>query len=130
MNHLYQKTFDHVYMSEDRVRSLRAVLASHCSDPETEVITMNKQKILRRPATFLVAVLLIAALSVTALACGKYVTYQIRSGNDGAQTPPENSITFDLTEQGSDVTFHSYEYTEENGEVQVFLDDDDWGNLD
>lgn len=135
MNRLYQRTFDRVRIPEDRARSLRAVLASHCSEPETEVIIMNKQKFLRRPAAFLIAILLIGALSITALACdgGRViyrigdVIYQIVSGDADL---PENGVTDDLTDREPDAVIDSYEYIEEDGTVRIVLKDEDWANID
>lgn len=138
MNRLYQRTFDHVHMPEDRARSLRAVLASRCSEPETEVIMMNKRKFLRRPAAFLIAILLIGALSITALACdgGRVihqigdVIYQIVAGDADL---PADGVTYDLTDQEPDAVLDSSEYTEyieEDGTVRIILNDGDGANID
>ena len=120
MNHLYQRTFDHIRMPEDRARALRTDLASRCSQPETEVIFMNKKTILRRPASLLVAILLIAALSVTALACGGRVLYRILSDDE---IPAVTGTVYDLTDQ--EVETVPYEYTEENGEIWVTFPTED-----
>ena len=114
MNRLYRNTFDQIVMPEDRAQALRTALASHCSPPETEVISMNKQKFLRRPASFLVAILLIAALSITALACGGRVLYRVLSEDE---IPPVTGPIHDLT--GQDIETIPYEFTEENGEILV-----------
>lgn len=125
MNQLYQRTFDHVRMPEDRARSLRAALASRCSSTETEVISMKKQTMLRRPTLLVAAALLIAALSLSALACGSRVIYRILSDKNDVPAFPENSTTYDLTGQEFD-TGLPYTYTEEDGEIQVFLPEDGW----
>lgn len=131
MNRLYQRTFDQVHMPEDQARSLRAVLASRCSQSETEVTIMNKQKFLRRPAAFLIAALLVGALSITALACdGGELIYRIGDViyqiiYDGAeQNLPEDAVSIDLTDPDPDVVvIDSYEYVEEdNGTVRISFD--------
>lgn len=115
MNDLYQRTFDQINMSEERVQSLRAELASRCSATETEVIPMKKST-LRHSTSFLIAAALAALMSVSALACGVYyyVTYQVNDGND----IPDNAI--DLTD---DTNFESgsYNYREEDGQIIVDL---------
>lgn len=112
MNKLYQRTFDRLEMPEEAARSIRASLALHCSPHETEVISMKKT-IVHRSATFLVAAILIAMLSVGALAGGiyYYVSYDVR---DGVGTP-EGAI--DLTGQNADFEAGDYEYREENGVI-------------
>lgn len=114
MNQLYQRTFDHVTMSEDYARSLRLALASRCSDHEMEVIPMKKN-VVRRSTSFLVAVILIVAMSVSALACGiyYYVTYEVEEGVE----IPEGA--FDLTGQDADFEVDSYDYREEDGMIIV-----------
>lgn len=139
MNRLYQRTFDHVHMPEDRARSLRAVLASRCSKPETEVTIMNKQKFLRRPAAVLIAVLLIGALSITALACDGGgiinrigdVIYQFIS-DDAEQGSPEGTVAIDLTDPELDVAIiDSYDYIEEDdGTVRISLGGAAWADAD
>lgn len=134
MNRLYQKTFDHVRMPEDRARAMRAVLASRCSQSETEAVIMNKRKFLRRPAAILIAVLLIGALSITALAAdgGRIIhqigdiIYEIVSGDT---VLPADTVTIDLTDQDV-ITFDSYEFTEEDGEIWISLNDADQAKLD
>lgn len=118
MNQLYQRTFDHVTMSEDHARSLRSALASHCSNNVTEVIPMKKT-IMHRSTAFLVAVVLIAAMSVSALACGiyYYVTYEVQ---EGVEIPED---AFDLTEQDADFEMDSYDYREEDGMIIVDFDE-------
>ena len=125
MNRLYQKTFDHVRMPEDRAQALRGALASRCPDTQTEVIAMNKKTCLRRPALLFAAVLLIAALSLSALACGGYVVYQVVTGKDAQM--PENGTTYELTEP---VEVMPYEYTEQDGQIYVSFDAGDWENVD
>ena len=114
MNQLYQRAFDHVTMPEDHARSLRSALASHCSNNETEVIPMKKHFV-RRSTSFLVAAILIAAMSVSALACGiyYYVTYEVREGVEFSED------AFDLTEQDADFEMESYDYREEDGMIIV-----------
>lgn len=116
MNDLYQRTFDQIHMSEERVRSLRAELASHCSNTETEVNSMSKHTAFRRSTSFLIAAALVAAMSISALACGVYyyVTYQVNDGSD----IPDNAV--DLTD---DSGFESggYSYREEDGQIIVDL---------
>ncbi len=113
MNDLYQKTFNQINMSEERVQSLRAELASRCSNAETEVIPMKKAT-LRHSTSFLIAAALAALMSVSALACGVYyyVTYQVNDSND----IPDNAV--DLVD---DANFESgdYTYREEDGQIIV-----------
>ena len=120
MNQLYQRTFDHVTMPEDHARSLRAELASHCSNHETEVIPMKKSTV-RRPTSFLVAAILIAAMSVSALACGihYYVTYEVKEG----VALPEDAVN--ITDQDTDFEVDSYDYREEDGMIIVDFDEAD-----
>lgn len=117
MNQLYQRTFDHVTMPEGHARSLRAELASHCSKNETEVIPMKKN-IMRRSTSFLVAVILIASLSVSALACGihHYVTYEVNE-DAGLPAGPDK-----LTDQDAGLEIGSYAYREEDGMIIVDMD--------
>ena len=118
MNQLYQRTFDHVTMPEDHARSLRSALTSHCSNNETEVIPMKKN-IVRKSTSFLVAAVLIAAMSVSALACGiyYYVTYEVQEGVECSED------AFDLTGQDADFETDPYDYREEDGMIIVDFDD-------
>lgn len=115
MNDLYQKTFNQINMSEERVQSLRAELASRCSNAETEVIPMKKAT-LRHSTSFLIAAALAALMSVSALACGVYyyVTYQVNDGMD----IPDNAV--DLTDD-SNFESGNYTYREEDGQIIVDL---------
>ena len=117
MNQLYQRTFDRVTMPEDHARSLRGELASHCSNHEMEVIPMKK-RFVRRSISFLVAAILIAAMSVSALACGiyYYVTYEV---HEGVELPED---AFDLTGQDADFEMGSYDYHEEGDMIIVDFD--------
>ena len=119
MNQLYRRTFNHVTMPEDHAQSLRAELASHCSNNEMEVIPMKKH-LVRRSTSFLVAAILIAAMSVSALACGIYysVTYEI---NENVEIP-EDAV--DLTDQNADFELESYDYHEEDGMIIVDFDEE------
>lgn len=118
MNQLYQRTFNHVTMPEDHARSLRSALASHCSKNETEVIPMKKN-VVRKSTSFLVAAILIATMSISALACGiyYYVTYEVREGVEFSED------AFDLTGQDVDFEMDSYDYREEDGMIIVDFDD-------
>ena len=118
MNRIYQRTFDHVTMPEDHARSLCAQLASRCSNNETEVISMKKT-IVRRTTSFLVAAILIAAMSVSALACGiyYYVTYEVREGVESSDD------AFDLIGQDPDYEVGAYDYSEKNGMIIVDFDE-------
>lgn len=118
MNQLYQRTFNHVTMPEDHARSLRSALASHCSKNETEVIPMKKN-VVRKSTSFLVAAILIATMSISALACGiyYYVTYEVQEGVEFS----EDAI--DLTGQNADFEMGSYDYREEDGMIIVDFDD-------
>ena len=118
MNQLYQRTFDYVTMPEDHARSLRSALASHCSNNETEVIPMKKHFV-RRSTSFLVAAILIAAMSVSALACGiyYYVTYEV---HEGAELT-EDAVN--LTDQAAVFEMDSYDYREEDGTIIVDVDE-------
>ena len=118
MNQLYQRTFNHVTMPEDHARSLRSALASHCSKNETEVIPMKKN-VVRKSTSFLVAAILIATMSISALACGiyYYVTYEVQEGVEFSED------AFDLTDQDADFEMDSYDYREEDGMIIVDFDD-------
>lgn len=118
MNKLYQRTFDHVSMPEDHAQALRSALASHCSNNETEVIPMKKHFV-RRSTSLFVAAILIAAMSVSALACGiyYYVTYEI---NENVEIP-EDAVN--ITDQDADFEMDSYEYHEEDGMIIVDFDE-------
>lgn len=119
MKNLYQKTFDKVSMPEETYLHLRTVLASRCSQNEMEVNRMKNRTYLRRPAAFLVALILIAALSVSALACGAYVVYQVLPENAEI---PENENAADFTDFEPDEVL-PYEYTEKDGEIIVSFGD-------
>lgn len=123
MNDLYQKTFDRIHMSEERVQSLRSELASRGSNTEMEVHTMNKHTAFRRSTSFLIAAALAAALSISALACGIYyhVTYRV---NDDADIPGHS---IDLTQQDADFEIGGYHYTEDGGQIIVDLTEADPG---
>ena len=118
MNQLYQRTFDHVTMPEDHAQSLRSALASHCSNNETEVNPMKKN-IVRKSTSFLVAAILIATMSISALACGiyYYLTYEVNEGVEFSED------AFDLTEQDADFEMDSYDYREEDGMIIVDFDE-------
>lgn len=123
MNQLYKRTFDQITMPEKRASALRAFLISRCSNNETEVITMNSTKILRRPAAILAAILIIASLAVSAFACGRYVVYQIQTGEFEL---PEDSFLYDWIEFEPEAILPYENYTESNGEVTVTFDAEDW----
>lgn len=74
-----------------------------------------KKNILHRSTSFLVAAILIAAMSVSALACGiyYYVTYEVE---EGVEIPED---AFDLTEQDADFEMGAYDYREEDGLIIV-----------
>lgn len=98
MNRLYQKTFDQIQMPEDRCQSLRTVLASQCSENEMEAMNnMKKHKFLRHPAAAVAAVLLVAALSVTAFAYGERIVesvYQLMTGSTIERGVDENGDNY------------------------------------
>lgn len=111
MKRLYQQTFDHISMPEDKARALRAELVSRSSQTKTEVVSMKKQRML------LIAVAVIAALSLSAFAGGYHVVYRLLSGGDA---PVENGVN--LTDLPADFEQDGYHYTEENGGIVVTLD--------
>lgn len=117
MNQLYQRTFDHITMSEESAKSIRASLASRCSHNETEVNPMKKN-IVRKSTSFLVAAILIATMSISALACGiyYYVTYEVQEGVEFSEDAS------DLTGQDADYEMDSYDYREEDGMIIVDFD--------
>ena len=117
MNQLYQRTFDHITMPEESAKSIRASLASRCSHNEMEVNPMKKN-IVRKSTSFLVAAILIATMSISALAYGiyYYVTYEVHEGVE----LPENA--FDLTGQDADFEMGSYDYHEEGDMIIVDFD--------
>lgn len=114
MNQLYKRTFDHVTMPEESAKSIRASLASRCSNNETEVNPM-KNNIVRKSTSFLVAAILIATMSISALACGiyYYVTYEVKEGVELS----EDAVN--LTDQDADFEMDSYDYREEDGMIIV-----------
>lgn len=70
MENLYKTTFDRVSMPEDAYLHLRTVLASRCSQNETEVYQMKNRSYFKKGIVMALAVLMVAALSVTAFAYG------------------------------------------------------------
>ena len=117
MNQLYQRTFDHITMPVESAKSIRASLASRCSHNETEVNPMKKN-IVRKSTSFLVAAILIATMSISALAYGiyYYVTYEV---HEGVELPED---AFDLTGQDADFEMGSYDYHEEGDMIIVDFD--------
>lgn len=117
MNQLYKRTLDHVTMPQERVKSIRASLASRCSNNEMEVIPMKKNYV-RRSASLLIAAILLAIMSVSALAYGiyYYVTYEINENSE----MPDNAVN--LTDQNADFEIESYDYHEEDGMIIVDFD--------
>lgn len=111
MKRLYQQTFDHISMPEGKARALRAKLVSQDSQTKTEVISMKKQR------TLLVAVAVIAALSLSVLAGGYDVVYRLLSGGEA---PAKNGV--ELADQPADIAQNDYDYIEENGDIVVTLD--------
>ena len=93
MDRLYQKTFDRVRMPKDRAQQLRTELASRCSRDEMEARTMNNSKKIRRPALALVAVFVIAAMSLTAFAYGGTIVERVYTLMTGGTV--EHGITED-----------------------------------
>ena len=77
-----------------------------------------KKHFVRRSTSFLVAAILIAAMSVSALACGiyYYVTYEVHEGVE----IPEDAVN--ITDQDADFEMDSYEYREEDGMIIVDFD--------
>ena len=78
-----------------------------------------KKNIVRKSTSFLVAAILIATMSISALACGiyYYVTYKV---NEGVECSED---AFDLTEQDADFEMDSYDYREEDGMIIVDFDE-------
>ena len=74
--------------------------------------------IVRRSTPVLVAVILLIAMSVSALACGVYyaVTYEV---NEDAVIP-ENAVG--LNDQEADFEYDGYTYREEDGMIIVDMD--------
>lgn len=114
MNQLYKKTFDHITMPEDRAQSLSTELIAHYAMNEMEVTHMNRT-IVRRSHTLLVAVILLLAMSASALACGIYyaVTYEV---NEDAVISDD---AINLADIDADIEFSDYTYHEEDGMVIV-----------
>ena len=77
-----------------------------------------KKTIVRRSTSFLIAAILIAAMSVSALACGiyYYVTYEV---NEDVVIPSDAN---NLIDQDADFEVSSYDYQEENGLIIVDMD--------
>ena len=99
MDRLYQTTFDQVRMPEERAQRLRAELASRCSHHELEAISMNNSKKIRRPAMAMVAVFVIAALSLTAFAYGETIVDRVYNMMTGGMV--EHGTTEDGTAYAS-----------------------------
>ena len=118
MNQLYKQTFDHVKMPDDHARSLCEELASYCSMNEKEVIKVNL-RIVRRSTPVFVAVILLIAMSVSALACGVYyaVTYEVN------QNAVIDEDAVNLIDQGADIEYGDYTYHEEDGMIIVEMDE-------
>ena len=78
-----------------------------------------KKNIERKSTSFLVAAVLNAAMSVSALACGiyYYVTYEVQEGVEFSED------AFDLTGQDADFETDPYDYREEDGMIIVDFDD-------
>lgn len=70
MKQLYQKTFDQIKLPEERAAALRSTLASRCSQTEKEAQPMKFIRRFHRPAVAVAALVLVFALSATALAYG------------------------------------------------------------
>ena len=66
----YKRTFDKVSMPEQSYLRIRASLASRCSQNETEVYQMKNRTYFKKSIIVALAVLMVAALSVTAFAYG------------------------------------------------------------
>ncbi len=97
MDRLYQKTFDQVRMPKDRAQQLRTELASRCSHDEMEARTMNNSKKIRRPALALVAVFVIAAMSLTAFAYGGAIAervYTLMTGGTVEHGVTEDGVSY------------------------------------
>lgn len=92
MNKLYEKTFSQIEMPKESMLALRSALASKCSDNETEV-PMKRFSFRRHPAALLAAVILIAALSVTALACGGAALYRFLTGGTITQAESYTEVS-------------------------------------
>lgn len=122
MNQIYKRTFDNIVMPEKRAKTLQVALLSRCSEKETEVNPMNTNKIIRRPAAILVAILIIASLAVTAFACGGYVVYQVRTGEIKLS---EDSILCNWIDFEPEEILPYENYIESNGEVTVTFDVED-----
>lgn len=79
MKPLYQRTFEQIKLPEARTAALRASLASRCSQTEKEAIPMKHRNFFHRPMAAAAAVILVVALSATALAYGGQF-YQFMTG--------------------------------------------------
>ena len=78
-----------------------------------------KKNIVRKSTSFLVAAILIATMSISALACGiyYYVTYEVHEGVEHT----EDAVN--LTNQDVDFEMDSYDYREEDGMIIVDFDE-------
>ena len=78
-----------------------------------------KKNIVRKSTSFLVAAILIATMSISALACGiyYYVTYEVHEGVE----IPENAVN--IADQDADYEMDSYDYREEDGMIIVDFDE-------
>ena len=93
MKNLYQRTFDKVSMPEDAYLHLRTVLASRCSHKETEVNKMKNRSYFKKGIVMALAVLMVAALSITAFAYGGQI-FSFLTGGTVEQGTDENGVGY------------------------------------
>lgn len=93
MKNLYQRTFDKVAMPEDAYLHLRTVLASRCSQDEMEVNRMKNRSYFKKGIIMALAVLMVAALSITAFAYGGQI-FSFLTGGTVEQGTDENGVTY------------------------------------
>lgn len=120
MKNLYKKTFDKVSMPEEAYLHLRTVLASECSQRKTEVKIMKNRTCFKRGIIIALAVLMLAAMSITAFAYGGDVIYKIWPALD--PDLPESADITEITDM-EPVEIMPYEYTEEDGSIIVTFDE-------
>lgn len=70
MKNLYQRAFEQIVLSEEKIASIRAVLSSDCTAQQMEETTMKTRNGKYRLGEILVAILLVFGIGGAAFACG------------------------------------------------------------
>lgn len=132
MDRLYRKTFEQVRMPRERAEKIRSELASRCSQMEKEAIPVRQNKRMYRPVLAVALVVLVCALSATALAysggLGRIYT-MMTGGNsweildaDGQVAGVAGSVELDQVADPVEVREDGRLYLVINGEEQDITD--------